>query len=82
MMEQFSQRNPAVRTMHDYMTLLTILRHYADRAQRLALDTDDLRTAQRHYAAKAMYERNIARITEALAKHSLWLADVIITEER
>ena len=82
MMEQFSQRNPAVRTMQDYMHLLAMLRHFADRAQRLALDTDDLRTAQRHYATKAHYERNIARIQRALSAHPLWMADVIITEER
>ena len=82
MMEQFSQRNPAVRTMQDYMQLLAMLRHFADRAQRLALDTDDLRTASAHYATKAHYERNIARIQRALAAHPLWLADVIITEER
>jgi uncharacterized membrane-anchored protein YhcB (DUF1043 family) len=82
MNEQFHQSNPSVRTMADYMTLLTILRHYADRAQRLALDTDDLRTAASHYAAKAHYERNIARIQVALATNPLWLADVIITEER
>ena len=82
MNEQFHQSNPAVRTMADYMTLLAMLRHYADRAQRLALDTDDLRTAASHYAAKAHYERNIARIQVALATNPLWLADVIITEER
>ena len=82
MMEQFSQRNPAVRTMQDYMHLLAMLRHFADRAQRLALDTDDLRTASAHYATKAHYERNIARIKDALSAHPLWLADVIITEER
>lgn len=82
MNEQFNQSNPAVRTMADYMQLLAMLRHYADRAQRLALDTDDLRTASAHYAAKAHYERNIARIQVALATNPLWLADVIITEER
>lgn len=77
-----TQRNPAVRTMQDYMHLLAMLRHFADRAQRLALDTDDLRTASAHYATKAMYERNIHRIQSALSAHPLWLADVIITEER
>ena len=82
MNEQFAQRNPAVRTLQDYMNLLAFLRRCADRAQRKALDTDDLRTAATHYATMAYYERNIARIQSALSSHPLWLADVIITEER
>ena len=40
MNEQFHQSNPAVRTMADYMTLLAMLRHYADRAQRLQAGDD------------------------------------------
>lgn len=67
MMEQFSQRT--TRTMADYMHLLATLRHFADRAERLGQDSGH-------------YERNIARIQRALATHPLWLADVIITEER
>ena len=82
MNEQFHQKNPAVRTMADYMHLLAFLRRCADRAQRKALDTDDLRTAAGHYATMAYYERNIARITKALSENPLWKADVIITEER
>lgn len=82
MNEQFHQANPSVRTMADYLQLLAMLRHFADRSQRLALDTDDLLTAHQHYMAKAMYERNIHRIQTALANHHVSIADVIITEER
>lgn len=82
MMEQFSQRNPAIRTLKDYMQLLAMLRHFADRAERKALASTDLGTGAAQYAAKAMYERNIARIQSALAAHHVSIADVIITEER
>lgn len=82
MNEQFCQKNPAIRTMNDYIQLIALLRHFADRAQRLALDTDNLRVAAGHYATKAMYERNIMRITKALAQYHISIADVVITEER
>jgi hypothetical protein len=82
MNEQFSQRNPAVRTLQDYLQLLAILRHFADRAQRLALRATDLESAAMQYSSKAHFERNIARIQDALSNHHVSIADVIITEER